>query len=181
MSKSVPINVSADKAVDANSGLSVARWLRLLSAEVAMKQDRFEAALQHLMPGGVVSDLARPELMAAAQAVQRLPGHAMLAEITRQLRQRVFVAPHDAQAWNLLAGLLAVQGQALAGLRAEAEAQVARLDWEGALDRFRAAQDLAKRSRLQAGEYIEASIVDTRLREVQAHLRALQRPSPSQR
>ena len=181
VSKSVPINVSADKAVDANSGLSVARWLRLLSAEVAMKQDRFEAALQHLMPGGVVSDLARPELMAAAQAVQRLPGHAMLAEITRQLRQRVFVAPHDAQAWNLLAGLLAVQGQALAGLRAEAEAQVARLDWEGALDRFRAAQDLAKRSRLQAGEYIEASIVDTRLREVQAHLRALQRPSPSQR
>ncbi|MDP4613767.1 MAG: peptidase M48, partial [Limnohabitans sp.] len=87
----------------------------------------------------------------------------------------------DAQAWNQLAGLLAVQGQALAGLRAEAEAQVARLDWEGALDRFRAAQDLAKRSRLKAGEHIEASIVDTRLREVQAKLRALLQPSPSQR
>ena len=181
VSKSVPTNVSADKIVDANSGLSVARWLRLLSAEVAMKQDRFEAALQHLMPGGVVSDLARPELMAAAQAVQRLPGHAMLVEITRQLRQRVFVAPHDAQAWNLLAALLATQGQALAGLRAEAEAQVARLDWEGALDRFRAAQDLAKRSRLQAGDLIEASIVDTRLREVQAQLRALQQPSSGSR
>ena len=161
--------------------MSVGRWLRLLSAEVAMKQDRFEAALQHLLPGGAVSDLARPELKAAAQAVQRLPGHALVGEITRQLRQRVFVAPHDAQAWNQLAGLLAVQGQALAGLRAEAEAQVARLDWEGALDRFRAAQDLAKRSRLQAGEHIEASIVDTRLREVQAKLRALLQPSPSQR
>jgi predicted Zn-dependent protease len=180
-SKSVPTNSPAVQAVDANSGMSVGRWLRLLSAEVAMKQDRFEAALQHLLPGGAVSDLARPELMAAAQAVQRLPGHALVGEITRQLRQRVFVAPHDAQAWNQLAGLLAVQGQALAGLRAEAEAQVARLDWEGALDRFRAAQDLAKRSRLQAGEHIEASIVDTRLREVQAKLRALLQPSPSQR
>jgi predicted Zn-dependent protease len=161
--------------------MSVSRWLNLLSAEVALKQNRFEAALQHLLPRSVASDLARPELMAVAQAVQRLPGHALQAEITRQLRQRVFVAPHDAQAWNTLAALLAAQGQALAGLRAEAEAQVARLDWEGALDRFRAAQDLAKRGRLQAGEHIEASIVDARLREVQAQLRALQQPSPGVR
>jgi predicted Zn-dependent protease len=167
--------------VASNPELSVARWLRLLSAEVAMKQDRFEAALKALLPDGAAPDLARPELMLAAQAVQRLPGHAQRVEITRQLRQRVFVAPHDAQAWNLLAGLLATQGQALAGLRAEAEAQVARLDWEGALDRFRAAQDLAKRSRLQAGDLIEASIVDTRLREVQAQLRALQQPSSGSR
>jgi hypothetical protein len=58
---------------------------------------------------------------------------------------------------------------------------VARLDWEGALDRFRAAQDLAKRGSLQAGEHIEASIVDTRLREVQAQLRALQQPSTGSR
>jgi predicted Zn-dependent protease len=161
--------------------MPVERWLRLLSAEVAMKQNHFEVALEQLLPGGAASDLARPELMAAAQAVQRLPGHALLAEITRQLRQRVFVAPHDAQAWNLLGGLLAAQGQALAGLRAEAEAQVARLDLEGAIDRFRAAQDLAKRSRLQAGEHIEASIVDTRLREVQAQLRAQQQPSTGPR
>ncbi len=179
--KSAPINVPSLQASSSPLVLSPGRWLSLLSSEVDMKQDRFEAALQHLLPGGAVPDLARPELMAAAQAVQRLPGHAMQAEITRQLRQRVFVAPHDAQAWSLLAGLLAAQGQGLAGLRAEAEAQVARLDWEGALDRFRAAQDLAKRSRLQAGEHIEASIVDTRLREVQAQLRALHQPSPSQR
>jgi predicted Zn-dependent protease len=181
VSKSVPTNTTYSQAMAANPDLSVARWLRLLSAEVAMKQDRFEAALEHLLSGGAALELARPELMLAAQAVQRLSGHVQLADITRQLRQRVFVAPHDAQAWALLAGLLAVQGQTLAGLRAEAEAQVARLDWEGALDRFRAAQDLAKRSRLQAGDLIEASIVDTRLREVQAQLRALQQPSPGSR
>ncbi len=179
--KSAPTNSSVAQASAAPVALTVERWLTLLSAEVAMKQDLFELALKVLLPGRALPDLARPELMAAAQAVQRLPGHALQTEITRQLRQRVFVAPHDAQAWNLLAGLLAAQGQALAGLRADAEAQVARLDWEGALDRFRAAQDLAKRSRLQAGEHIEASIVDTRLREVQAQLRALQQPSTGPR
>lgn len=161
--------------------LSANRWLRLLSAEVAMKQDQFELALQKLLPSGLGVDLARPELMAAALAVQRLPGHPLQADITRQLRQRVFEAPSDAQAWNTLAALLVSQGQTLAGLRAEAEAQVARLDWSGALDRFRAAQDHAKRGQLQAGEHIEASIVDTRLREVQAQLRALQPTSPSSR
>ena len=181
VSQSAPANSPHAQGVASNPELSVARWLRLLSAEVAMKQDRFEAALKALLPDGAAPELARPELMLAAQAVQRLPGHAQRVEITRQLRQRVFVAPHDAQAWNLLAALLATQGQALAGLRAEAEAQVARLDWEGALDRFRAAQDLAKRSRLQAGDLIEASIVDTRLREVQAQLRALQQPSSGSR
>jgi predicted Zn-dependent protease len=153
----------------------------LLSAEVAMKQDRFEAALQHLLPGGALPELARPELMAVAQAVQRMPQHALQAEITGQLRQRVFVAPHDAQAWNLLARLLFTQGQNLAGLRAEAEAQVARLDWEGALDRFRAAQELAKRSQLKAADHIEASIVDTRLREVQARWRQVQAQFPTAR
>jgi predicted Zn-dependent protease len=179
--KSAPTNSPVTQASASPVALTVERWLSLLSAEVAMKQDRFEAALKVLTPVGTLPDLARPELMAVAQAVQRLPGHALQAEITRQLRQRVFVAPHDAQAWSMLAAMLATQGQALAGLRAEAEAQVARLDWEGALDRFRAAQDLAKRGRLQAGEHIEASIVDTRLREVQAQLRALQQPSPGAR
>ena len=179
--KSAPANSPVSQAKAAPVSMPVERWLSLLSAEVAMKQDRFEVALKVLLPGGAVTDLARPELIAVAQAVQRLPGHALQTEITRQLRQRVFVAPHDAQAWNLLAGLLNMQGQALAGLRAEAEAQVARLDWEGALDRFRAAQDLAKRVRLKEGEHIEASIVDTRLREVQAQLRALQQPSTGSR
>jgi hypothetical protein len=51
---------------------------------------------------------------------------------------------------------------------------MARLDWTGAVDRFRAAQNWAKNNRLQAGDHIEASIVDTRLRQVQTLLRELQ-------
>jgi predicted Zn-dependent protease len=161
--------------------LTAQRWVRLLSADLAMQQARHEEALRHLLPMGAVQDLPRPELMAAAQALQNLPGHALQADITRQLRQRAGVAPHDAQAWNLLGRMLATQGQALASLRAEAEAQVARLDWEGAIDRFRAAQELAKRSPLQAADHIEASIVDTRLREVQARWRDVQAQFPRTR
>ena len=73
-----------------------------------------------------------------------------------------------------MASLLALQGQPLLSLRAEGEAQMARMDWTGAVDRFRAAQDWAKNKRLQPGDQIEASIVDTRLRQAQALLREMQ-------
>jgi hypothetical protein len=70
--------------------------------------------------------------------------------------------------------MLALQGQTLPSLRAEGEAQMARMDWTGAVDRFRAAQDWARNNRLQAGDHIEATIVDTRLRQVQAQIREMQ-------
>jgi hypothetical protein len=62
----------------------------------------------------------------------------------------------------------------LLSLRAEGEAQMARLDWTGAVDRFRAAQNWAKNNRLQAGDHIEASIVDTRLRQILNQIRDMQ-------
>ena len=49
------------------------------------------------------------------------------------------------------------------------------MDLQGAQDRVRAAQDLARQSHLQAGDHIEASIVDTRVREIQALLREMQK------
>jgi predicted Zn-dependent protease len=118
--------------------------------------------------------LQRPELMATAQALLRLPSHPARTAITQQLREQVTQAPHDAQAWSTLASMLALQGQTLPSLRAEGEAQMARMDWTGAVDRFRAAQDWARNNRLQAGDHIEASIVDTRLRQVQAQIREMQ-------
>jgi predicted Zn-dependent protease len=118
--------------------------------------------------------LQRPELMATAEALLRLPPHPARNSITQQLREQVTQAPHDAQAWDALSRLLALQGQTLPALRAEGEAQMARMDWAGAVDRFRAAQDWAKNNRLQAGEHIEASIVDSRLRQVQALVREAQ-------
>jgi predicted Zn-dependent protease len=157
------------------------RWVRLLQAEVAYAQGQFQSSLNLLAASAATQDLQRPELIAASQALLRLPGHPMQTHITRQLRQRVQMAPHDGQAWDHLARQLTHQGQSLAALRAEGEAQVARLDWSGAVDRFRAAQDMAKQSRMQAGDHIEASIVDVRLRFAQARLQELNAPSSSTR
>ena len=156
--------------------LQAQRWLRLLQAEVAFRHENFELVVQILTQGSDSQQLSRPELMAVAQAVERQAGHALLLPVTQQLRSLAQQATHDAQAWDQLAALLSVQGQALASLRAAGEAQAARLDWAGAVDRFRAAQELALRGRLQPGEHIEASIVDVRLRAAQERLRVLQRP-----
>ncbi len=149
------------------------RLVTLLQAEMDIRQERFESALHTLDVSGSQA-LKRPELMAAAQALLRLPPHPARNPITQQLRERVAQAPNDAQAWNTLAHMLTLQGQMLPSLRAEGEAQMARMDWSGAVDRFRAAQDWAQNNRLQAGDHIEASIVDTRLRQAQAQIRAIQ-------
>ena len=149
------------------------RMTLLLQAEVAAKQERFAVALQ-VLESLNQTQLPRPELIATAQALLRLPPHPARTSITQKLREQVTQAPHDAQAWNTLASMLALQGQILPSLRAEGEAQMARMDWTGAVDRFRAAQDWAKNNRLQAGDHIEASIVDTRLRLAQAQIRDMQ-------
>ena len=163
--------------------MSAQRWLTLLTAELAQRQGNAQDVPPLILATAPAASLPRPELLAVAQALQSLPAHPLQADITRQLRQRLLQAPHDAQAWNTLAALLAAQGQALAGLRAEAEAQLARLDWQGAIDRFKAAQDLARRGRLplQAAEHIEASIVDARLRYAQSRMAELHEQSRTPR
>jgi hypothetical protein len=59
----------------------------------------------------------------------------------------------------------------LASLRAEGEAQLARMDFGAAVDRLRAAQDASRKLNPAMGDHIEASIVDARLRFAQGLLR----------
>ena len=152
------------------------RWWRLLQAEVAERQENPALALQALAPEAGRQTWQRPELMAVAQVLQRLPAHPLLPAVVAQLRQVVQQTPLDAQAWDRLSALLSLKGEGLASLRAAGEAQAARLDWPGAVDRFRAAQEVALKGRLQPGEHIEASIVDVRLRHARERLRGLQAP-----
>ena len=70
--------------------------------------------------------------------------------------------------WQALAAGWMTQGRPLQSLRAEGEAQLARMDYSGAIDRFKAAQDLARKQPPQGADHIEASIVDARLRLVQS-------------
>ena len=156
------------------SHTAAARLTRLLGAELQAARGEHAQVVQGMQPSSMVARWPRPELVAVAQALAQLPGHPATATAVQQLRAQVQATPYDGQAWNLLATLLAGQGQKLTSLRAEGEAQLVRMDLPGALDRFRAAQDVARAGRLQAGDHIEASIVDTRVREIQSQLRDMQ-------
>jgi predicted Zn-dependent protease len=138
-----------------------ARLAKLLEAEVALAAGDATRALAVIDANAS----GRPELLLAAKA-QLQTGRA--AEAVQRLQTRVAGQPKDATAWQLLARAYHAQGQPLRGIRAEAEAQVATLDYQAAMDRFKAAQELARKG---GGDHIEASIIDTRARQVESLVR----------
>lgn len=109
----------------------------------------------------------RPELLLRADILLKLGQAASMAS---PLQTWVTDHPRDGTAWQTLARVWRSQGQEMRALRAEAEAQVAHYDYAAAVDRFKAAQDLARKAGAKA-DYFEASIIDTRLRAVDELLR----------
>jgi len=91
-------------------------------------------------------------------------------EVTGPLQTWLATHPRDASAWQAMAAVWNAQGEPLRAVRAEAEVHAARYDYAAAVDRFKAGQDLARRS-TSADDHFEASIIDTRLRAVQSLLR----------
>ena len=146
------------------------RQAQLLSAEVELAAGQPEAALRALPTSS-----GRPELLLRARALlqtprARLKGDAEMAQVAGRLQTRVATQPQDGGAWQLLASVWQAQGQGLRAVRAEAEAHAARYDYAAAVDRFKAGQDLARSSHAP-GDFVEASIIDTRLRALQSLLR----------
>ncbi|WP_343591523.1 M48 family metalloprotease [Paracidovorax wautersii] len=113
------------------------------------------------------SGVGRPELIMRTQALLRANAS---AEMIGPLQTWVATYPRDATVWQLLAAVWQQQGDTLRSVRAEAEAQAARYDYQAAVDRFRAGQDLSRKS-TAASDYVEASIIDTRLRAMQSLLK----------
>ncbi|WP_114863842.1 M48 family metalloprotease [Comamonas sp. AG1104] len=109
----------------------------------------------------------RPELLLKTEILLRLNQAGSMAS---PLQTWVTDHPRDGSAWQTLARVWRSQGQEMRALRAEAEAQVAHYDYAAAVDRFKAAQDLARKAGAGA-DYFEASIIDTRLRAVEELLR----------
>ncbi|MPS90089.1 MAG: peptidase M48 [Comamonas sp.] len=109
----------------------------------------------------------RPELLLKTEILLRLNQAGSMAS---PLQTWVTDHPRDGSAWQTLARVWRSQGQEMRALRAEAEAQVAHYDYAAAVDRFKAAQDLARKAGARA-DYFEASIIDTRLRAVEELLR----------
>ncbi|MCX7255992.1 MAG: M48 family metalloprotease [Polaromonas sp.] len=105
---------------------------------------------------------SRAELLTQARALlaaQRAP------EVSQALRLWVAQHPKDALAWQLLAQAYGQQNQPVRAIRADAESRVAQLEYAGALDRLKAAQNLM-RSQPGSADYVEASILDTRTRQI---------------
>jgi predicted Zn-dependent protease len=117
--------------------------------------------------------MRRPELLLRGQLALQSGQAAVWLALTERLQLWVAQHPRDAQAWQLLASAYAAQSQSLRALRAEAEARVAQLDPGAALDRIKAAQDLFRQgaSLNPNADHIEASIIDTRRRQLESALR----------
>ena len=154
----------ADEVKDDGAG---SRQARLLGAEVALAAGQAARALSLVGEPAPTTSAPRPEVLLWSQA--RLAGGGG-ADVSQRLQTWVATQPRDAAAWQLLANAYAAQGQQLRAIRAEAEAQVAQLDYSAAVDRFKAAQELARRGG-PGTDYIEASIIDTRSRQVESLLR----------
>jgi predicted Zn-dependent protease len=139
------------------------RLARLLSAEIELAANAAPAAAALLDPKAK----DRPEILLSAQAAvaTRNP-----TPMIQPLRDWVAVHPRDATAWRTLANLYGAQNDTVRAVRADAEANVAILDYPGARDRLRAAQDLIRKGGVPVDHY-EASIIDTRARAVEVLFR----------
>ena len=91
-------------------------------------------------------------------------------EVSARLSSWVAERPQDAGAWQLLAQAYGNQNLSARAIRSDAEAQVARYDYAAALDRLRAAQAML-RSNPASGDFMDASIIDTRARRVELLVR----------
>lgn len=113
----------------------------------------------------------RPALFLAVQGRLAQGVRAEVEAAAETLQTWVTLRPHDASAWQMMATAWRAVGKPLRALRAEAEAQVAHFDYSAAMDRFKAAQDLVRRGGEAGADHVEASIIDTRAREVGLLLR----------
>lgn len=138
---------------------------RLLEAELALAAGDARRAAEVLAtgPSGLKT---RPVLFLWARAMTQT-GRA--SPVVEQLQTWVALWPRDAQAWQLLSEAYASQGQSLRAVRAEAEARAAHLDYAAAQNRLKAAQDLARQGK--GVDHFEASIIDTRSRQIDLLLR----------
>jgi predicted Zn-dependent protease len=146
-----------------------AQWLDRLPAEQAGGRAvlllRARTALDaHLAHGATGAGATSPVAARPADT-------AALRASTEALQSWVAVHAQDAAAWELLAGTSGALGLPLRAQRAGAEARAAVGDLNGAIDRLRSAQALARSG--GPADFVDGSIIDTRLRQLTALRREL--------
>ncbi|WP_334154446.1 M48 family metalloprotease [Tepidimonas sp.] len=120
----------------------------------------------------------RAGLLLAAGAATALPSPVAQRAVTR-LQAWCVEHPRDAGAWSALASVQHALGQPVRATRAEGEARLAWLDPAGALDRFRAAQRLARERGVD--DLMELSVLDARARYAESLLREQLAEQPPRR
>ncbi len=158
---------SAPTQAVADARLALAR----LQLQLALARGDLPAATA-LLAAATPADGSRVSLLLANDFALTEGGNDALRRSSDALQ--TWLADHrdDASAWQALAQNLSRRGLALRAVRAEAETQAALGNLPGAIDRLRAGQALARQG--GAGtDFIEASVIDSRLRDLLAQRRQL--------
>ncbi|MDQ3059001.1 MAG: M48 family metalloprotease [Pseudomonadota bacterium] len=146
------------------SEAQAAKAVELLAIEIDLLEGKTPLSAASADIGKVAS---RAELLIQAKALMAAN---RAQDVSQALRTWVAEHPKDAQAWQLLALAYGQQGQPVRAIRADAESRAAQLEYAGALDRLKAAQTLM-RSQPGSADHVEASILDTRTRQIELLLK----------
>ncbi len=146
-------------------------WLRLevlleLQGTPQARQPEQQQALAALRDEALLQG-RRDALVLGARAAL-LGSAAAQRSAAKKMQEWCALYPRDALVWQTLATLHTALQQPVQAARSEAEARVALLDLQGALDRFRSAQRIAQQYR--DTDHVEMSILDARVRQVEAQL-----------
>ncbi len=127
-----------------------------------------------LVTSQVALALMAPQASAAAQST----GEPLARRLAEDMQGWVASSAGDSGMWQALSQLQGALNQRLRSVRSEAEAHYASGDWDGASDRLRAAQRLPRTS--DPSDFVELSVIDSRLRRIDAQRRelALETPMP---
>lgn len=167
-------------AATAQDQARAALLVTLLRAEVALARADAGAA-QSLLEGATPATFTRAGLLLRAQAdvlalVQAREGArdataqaAALRDSVQDLQTWLVSHPQDAMAWGVLGRGADALGLTMRAMRAQAEERAALGDLDAAIDRLRAAQQVARQRGRE--DFIEGSVIDARLRQLEAQRR----------
>lgn len=151
------------------------RALDLLDVELRIRDGDFRGAIETLdhFPTRIGS---RPVMLLRTQAIQGAfrsdPANQMAAlkQNVEELQGWASLHPNDAEVWAALSSGAESLGMKLRALRAQAEQRAAVGDLTGAIDRLRVGRSMSRPGTAGA-DFVEASIIDARLRALEGQRR----------
>jgi predicted Zn-dependent protease len=158
------------------------RAVVLMQAQSMLDRGAPAKAAEAMKP--YAAESSRPVLLLSAQIALAetpavTPDSVALKAHASDLQTWVALHGDDALAWSALGQTWARLGVPLRSLRAEAESRYALGDLLGAVDRLRAGQRVARGG--GAVDFIDASVIDSRLRNIEAQRKQIEADQRAQR